>query len=296
MAQVTLPVREQGFGATSRRDAWWLGPLLTLLGLLAFLVYANYIVFFVPGYFEIRKNTADFFAPDNPAVAPYLAPFHSPLIYDEQSPHRWITARQPSWWPSWSPLVFSSAMLILIFPAGFRLTCYYYRKAYYRAFWADPPACAVGEPRKTYWGENHWPLLFQNIHRYFLYAALVILLFLAWDALYAFYWPVVEGNRVVGHRLGMGLGTLIMWVNVVLLAGFTFGCNSLRHLVGGRLDCFSCPNNVAKERAGYRAWRLVSWFNERHMLWAWLSLFSVGFADFYIRMCAAGYWHDVRFF
>ncbi len=293
MAQVTLPVREQGFGATSRRDAWWFGPLLTFLGLLAFLIYANVIVFAVPGYFEIRQDKSEFFKRNNPAVAPYLAPFHSPLIYDLQSPHAWIHKDKPGWW--FLPF-FSSAMLILIFPAGFRLTCYYYRKAYYRAFWADPPACAVGEPRHSYWGENRWPLLFQNIHRYFLYAAIVILLFLLWDAIYAFWWPVVQGNQVVGHRIGMGLGTLIMWINVVLLAGFTFGCNSLRHLVGGRLDCFSCPNNIAQARGGYKVWRIVSWFNERHMLWAWVSLFSVGFTDFYIRMCAAGYWSDIRIF
>jgi hypothetical protein len=294
MAQVTLPVRQEGFGVTSRRDTWWLGPLLTLLGLLAFVIYANAIVFFVPGYFEIRQNKAEFFKQNNPAVAPYLAPFHSPLLYDAQSVHAWIHRDKPSWW--FLPF-FSSAMLILIIPAGFRFTCYYYRKAYYRAFWADPPACAVGEPRKSYWGENHWPLLFQNIHRYFLYGAIVVLLFLVWDAIYAFWWPTDTSGRLTGsHQMGMGLGTLLMWINVILLAGFTFGCNSLRHLVGGRLDCFSCPNNVAQARGGYKVWRVVSWFNERHVLWAWVSLFSVGFTDFYIRMCAAGQWNDLRFF
>src|SRR5689334_17524658 len=124
MTQLTtvMPPAE-GFGVTSRRDAWWAGPLATLIGLLLFLIYANAIVFFVPGYFEIREDKSEFFKANNPTVAPYLAPFHSPLIYDPQSPHSWIKARQPSWWPSWSPLVFSSAMLILIFPAGFRLTC-----------------------------------------------------------------------------------------------------------------------------------------------------------------------------
>src|SRR5205809_3099108 len=190
--------REEGFGNTARRDAWWAGPLATLIGLLAFLVYANYIVFLVPGYFEIRQDRSHFFNGHNPAVAPYLAPFHSPLLYDEQSYHAWIHSARPGRWPDWAP--FSSAMLILIFPARFRLTCYYYRKAYYRACWADPPACAVGEPRKSYWGENHWPLLFQNVHRYFLYAAIVVLLFLLWDALVAFWWPVVEGDRITGHR------------------------------------------------------------------------------------------------
>jgi hypothetical protein len=297
MAQAIMPVREERFGATSRRDAWWVGPLLTLLGLLAFLIYANVIVFAVPGDFEIREDPNDFFKSGNRVVAPYLAPFHSPLLFDAISPHAWIHTARPTWWPETAP--FSSAMLILIFPAGFRLTCYYYRKAYYRAFWADPPACAVGEPRKTYWGENHWPLLFQNIHRYFLYAATIVLLFLIWDAIYAFWWPTSRDGNLLpngGHQIGMGLGTLIMWINVVLLTGFTLGCNSLRHLVGGRLNCFSCPNNVAQQRGGYRLWRIVSRFNDYHMEWAWLSLFSVGFVDFYIRMCAAGYWHDIRFF
>jgi hypothetical protein len=307
MAQVsTPPGQEKTFGATARRDAWWLGPLLTFLGLLAFLVYANVVVFFVPGNFEIRQDRGgreQFFKPDNHAVAPYLAPFSSPLIYDEQSHHRWIKAAHPGWWPDGAP--FSSAMLILVFPAMFRFTCYYYRKAYYRAFWADPPACAVGEPRKGYLGENHWPLLIQNSHRYWMYAAVVFLVLLGWDALQAFLcWGTDEhGNVGGGWGLGMGLGSLIMLANVVLLAGFTFGCNSVRHLVGGRLNhfsCFNCPvaNGKPREqlRPGYYAWRFSSRFNDYHMLWAWLSLFSVGFTDLYIRLCSAGVWNDVRFF
>jgi hypothetical protein len=62
------------------------------------------------------------------------------------------------------------------------------------------------------------------------------------------------------------------------------------------MDCFSCPHNVAQTTGRYKLWQRVTWFNEQHMLWAWLSLISVGFVDFYIRMCAAGYWSDVRFF
>jgi hypothetical protein len=311
MASVSAPPGHHAtFGETSRRDAWWVGPVLTFLGLLAFLIYANYIVFFVPGYFEIRHDNKDFFKPDNPAVAPYLAPFHAPLLYDAQSHHAWVHSAQPSWWPGWFPLRFSSAMLILIFPAMFRFTCYYYRKAYYRSFWADPPACAVGEPRKSYWGENRWPLLIQNSHRYWMYAAVVFLLLLTWDAIAAFWWPTLDAQGIPtgGHQLGMGLGTLIMIVNIVLLACFTFGCNSVRHLVGGRLNhfsCMSCPmaNGAGKEqkseeqvRPAYRIWHYSTILNENHMLWAWLSLFSVGFTDFYIRMCAAGIWHDPRFF
>lgn len=315
MATVSVPPgQEKTYGATARRDPWWVGPLLTFLGLLAFLIYAHLIVFFVPGYFEIRRDRPGqfqlgrdgvFFNANNPTVAPYLAPFHSPLLYDAQSHHAWMHQERPGWWPGWAP--FSSAMLILIFPAMFRFTCYYYRKAYYRSFWADPPACAVGEPRQSYWGENRWPLLIQNSHRYWMYAAVVFLVLLTWDALYAFWWPTLDaaGNPTGGHQFGMGLGTLIMLVNILCLACFTFGCNSVRHLAGGRLNhfsCFNCPKaNGAAARAGdlrlgYRTWSWSTVLNENHMLWAWLSLFSVGFTDFYIRMCAMGLWNDVRFF
>src|ERR1700731_405225 len=53
--------------------------------------------------------------------------------------------------PMYSPILWT--------PGGFRLTCYYYRGAYYKAFWADPPSCTVGEPRKSYWGEATFPLV-----------------------------------------------------------------------------------------------------------------------------------------
>ena len=148
--------------------------------------------------------------------------------------------RRPSWWPVWVP--FSAAIFILWGPALFRLTCYYYRKAYYRAFWADPPACAVGEPRKSYWGENRWPLILQNSHRYWMYVATVFLVILWYDALHAFWWPSDRAGHHLsgGHQVGMGLGTLIMLLNVVFLSFFTLGCNSVRHLVGGRHNCFNC--------------------------------------------------------
>jgi len=294
----TLGTHAKDWGATTRRDAWWVGPLLTFLGLCAFLIYGTWAAW-MGNHFEIRKNLHGQldWAAGSP-VAPYLSPFFSPLVYDPISPHAWIhrDLKQEIGLPFWFP--FSAGFLILAFPGLFRVTCYYYRKAYYRSFWQDPPACAVGEPRKSYWGENRWPLLFQNSHRYWMYFAVIFLVFLWYDALYAFYWPnlAADGVTVTGHRFGMGLGTLIMVIDVVLLSGFTLGCNSLRHLVGGRLDCFSCANNIARERSGYRAWRFVSWFNDRHMLWAWMSLFSVGFTDLYIRLCSMGVWKDVTFF
>src|SRR5207249_2785889 len=89
----------------------------------------------------------------------YISPFYSPEIFGD-SPHSWFGPK-PGWWPGW--LLFSPALLVLWAPAGFRVTCYYYRGAYYKAFWADPPACTVGEPRNSYWGERSFPLIMQNV-------------------------------------------------------------------------------------------------------------------------------------
>ena len=160
--------------------------------------------------------------------ANYLSPFYSPEIFGS-SPHA-IFGPKGDWWPSW--LLFSPALLVLWAPAGFRLTCYYYRGAYYKAFWADPPACAVGEPRKGYLGENSFPLIMQNVHRYFLYLALLFILILAHDAWNAMWFAEASGSK----RFGIGVGTIVLTLNVILLGGYTFGCHSLRHLIGGFLD------------------------------------------------------------
>jgi hypothetical protein len=259
MAGVSLPLRQRSFGKTSRRDRWWLIPALVFVGLSAFVVYATWAAL------QGRHYT----------YGPYLSPFYSPELFGD-SEHAWF-GKVPPGWPDWLP--YSPALLILWAPAGFRVTCYYYRGAYYKAFWADPPACAVGEPRQGYIGESNWPLIIQNVHRYFLYAALLILAVLAWDALKAFWFA---------DGFGVGVGTLVLVVNVVLLAGYTFGCHSLRHLVGGRLDC------VSQSPTCFKLYKGCSALNRRHMLWAWLSLVSVMFADVYVRMCSLGYWTDWR--
>ena len=118
--------------------------------------------------------------------------------------------------------VFTGA-LILWAPGGFRLTCYYYRGAYYKAFWADPPACTVGEPRKTYLGERSFPLIMQNVHRYFLYLALIFILILAYDVWKAMWFADPAGGK---PSFGIGIGTIVLAINVVLLSGYTFGCHS----------------------------------------------------------------------
>jgi hypothetical protein len=176
-------------------------------------------------------------------------------------------------------------MLILPFPGLFRVTCYYYRGAYYRAFWADPPACTVGEPRKKYIGESSFPLILQNIHRYFLYVALGFVVVL-WHDVYKALWFT---DPATGETtFGIGVGTLVLAVNVTLLSGYTLGCHVLRHVVGGFKD------RLSGAPVRRRVYDCVSCLNRSHLLWAWNSLLSVMFADFYVRLCSMGIWTDYR--
>jgi hypothetical protein len=217
---------------------------------------------------------------------------YSPVLWDPvgvHSGHAWF-GQAPGWMLSvWPPfLAFSPAFLVLWAPGGFRFTCYYYRGAYYKAFWADPITCAVGEPgfRGTkYRGERFLPLTLQNVHRYFLYLALLFIVFLSYDAVLSY----VFTNPLTGAKgFGVGLGSLVLTINPILLGGYTLGCHSLRHLVGGRKDCLS---SLGARKAAYDC---VSCLNRNHMRWAWFSLFWVGFTDLYVRLCAMGIFHDVR--
>src|SRR6516225_2434963 len=169
MSSENVLLKQRSFGETMRRGAWWAQPLFVFLGLSTFVVYSTWAAFQGTHYW-LDQNGAD-----------YLSPFYSPEIFGS-SPHA-IFGPKPDWWPSF--LLFSPALLVLWAPAGFRLTCYYYRGAYYKAFWADPPSCAVGEPRQSYWGERSLPLILQNVHRYFLYVALIFLVILALDVWHA---------------------------------------------------------------------------------------------------------------
>jgi hypothetical protein len=164
------------------------------------------------------------------------------------------------------------------------VTCYYYRGAYYKSFWADPPSCAVGEPRALYRGEAALPLILQNVHRYFMYLAIPILGVLAYDVWKAMWFPAPGG----GTRFGLGLGTVVLAANVVLLGGYALGCHSLRHVVGGRLDRLS---GSPIRRTAYDC---ASCLNRRHMSWAWCSLFGVALADLYVRLCSMGVIRDWR--
>src|SRR5690606_8044353 len=166
----TLGGHPQELGSTLRTDNWWVGPLITLVVLTGFSVYATWALFQGSHYY----------------AAPYLSPFYSPVLFTNLAApgaaplEHSLFGAWPTWWPDTPLLPASPALLILIFPLLFRFTCYYYRKAYYRAFTASPPGCAVspgGRPR--YHGETRF-LLFQNLHRYAMYIALLYVVILSY--------------------------------------------------------------------------------------------------------------------
>jgi hypothetical protein len=246
-------------GQTARRDRWWEAPAVTAAGLTAFGVYSIVVAAMGTDYLYTRGG------------AKYLSPFYSPDL------------------KSWGLHIgFTYAFFVVWVPLAFRLTCYYYRKAYYRSFFLSPPACAVAGPSgRRYRGEAKFPYVLMNLHRFFLYLATVVLGFLTYDTVRAFLFRTSHGSL----EFGVGLGSLVMLINVVLLALFTFGCNSVRHLVGGKLDCFTCS---AAARARHKAWLGVSMLNRWHMQWAWISLGWVALTDLYIRLASAGAFHDPR--
>ncbi len=263
-APVRLPVRR--FGETARHDAWWIQPLVVFLGLSTFLVYSTWAAF----------------QGDHYTYGPYLSPFYSPEIFGN-SPHSWF-----------GPPPGSVARVAAVLAGAadsadsrlFRLTCYYYRGAYYKAFWADPPSCTVGEPRSTYRGEHSFPLILQNIHRYMLFLSLARLV------------PPVHGcvEGAVVHRSGDRHG-VVRHRRRHARSGHQ--CVALER-VSVRLSFAASSRGrlrrrvVAFDRMGARAYSCVSCLNRRHMLWAWCSLFSVGFADLYVRLCSMGVWSDFR--
>ncbi len=245
---------------TLRTDRWWLQPLLTVVVLVLFIAYSSFRAF----------QNAYYYAP------PYISPFYSPCI---------TTRCEGGTFPEFfaGPAWISPALYILVLPLAFRLTSYPNRTAYYRSFWQAPPACAVAEPHRSYTGETRVPLIGQNVHRYFLYAALLFNVILFYEAFMSFRDETGEW----GH---MGLGTLILLINAVLLFLYSVSCHSCRHIVGGRLNSFS------KHPLRYKAWGVVSKLNARHMQYAWASLFTVAFADFYVFLLATGTISDLRFF
>ena len=246
----------QGFGTTNRRDRWAIYPVLQAI---VFTICAGYLTF-------SGVLWGPLFGPQYVQADGYLSPLFSPLI---------LFKDMPTW--------LSPGLLILWIPIGFRATCYYYRKAYYRFYFADPAGCAVGEPtvHRRFALENAFPFILQNLHRYMLYLAFIPLFFLWTDVVAAFgNW---DAAGIAHPRIGFG-GVLFL-LNTTLLTGYSLSCHSLRHLVGGRVDCFSCTR---ARRVRYTLWQRLTDLNRNHMWWAWTSLITVTLADVYVRLLEAG--------
>ncbi|MBM3266310.1 MAG: succinate dehydrogenase [Candidatus Sericytochromatia bacterium] len=271
----TSPSSQIPFGATSRRDNWWVEPLLNFIGFTTFVIYSLWVTF-----------TPELPVGDLGQVMTYKWP---PVPAGEHGSHGWVYLSpffSPEFGGSWWK--YSPAILVLWMPLGFRATCYYYRKMYYRTYFMDPPGCAVGDHKgHKYAGETAFPWILQNAHRWFLYLAIYVVAVLWFDALRALWIPADAAAAIkaaggeVSAGFHFGIGNAIMLLNAAFLSFYTFGCHALRHLVGGNIDCWSCTK-FGKTR--HKLWTIVTRLNEHHMFWAWVSMIVVGLTDLYVRM------------
>ena len=264
LSEAPARTRAQIGERTLRKDPWWNRGRIVASLLTIWVLYATVRVFMGHWYWVPQYH--------------YLTPFYSPCVSGECVPG---SSTLGTWIPAVPPII-PYAFVSLVFVLGFRLSCYYYRGAYYRAFWRAPAACAVREPHARYTGETRVPLIAQNLHRYFFYAAVLVGILLTYDVAQAFRGP--DGN------FGIGLGSLIMLANVVLLWGYALGCHSCRHITGGRLKNFS------SHPARYWFWTKVSWLNARHLQFAWITLGTLMLTDLYIMLLASGAFADPRIF
>jgi hypothetical protein len=250
---------------TLRIDNWLKSPIIIDLGFAAFVIYATVRAFWGSAYW----------------VAPYhyLTPFYSPCVSTACQPGSSHFGHWVGDLPWFIPMAFVSLPFLLLF----RLTCYYYRGAYYRTVWQSPTACAVAEPHAKYTGETRLPLIIQNAHRYFFYIAVIISLINSYDAIMAFH------SDKTTSGFGFGLGNIILVGNVIMLWVYTISCHSCRHVTGGRLKHFS------KHPVRYWIWTQVSKLNTRHKQYAWITLGTLMLTDFYVMLVASGTISDPRF-
>ncbi len=243
---------------------------MTVVILTAFVIYSTWAAFVGKNYYAGVAFGRDL-----------ISPFYSPCIANSCVPGSHSFGTLPFW--NYSP-----ALLILIFPLGFRLTCYYYRKAYYRSFWWSPPACAVADAHGSYSGETRFPLIFQNIHRYFFWILLLFNCILTYDAILAFRQPYLV-NGVEHVHIGISVGTAVLCANAAFLWLYSLSCHACRHFCGGQVKSF------AKHPTRHKLWKFVSPLNAHHMRFAWISLFGVALCDLYVRLVASGTIHDPGF-
>lgn len=261
MAIVTEKNLPQGSFSNHLKYTWWFKPLLQGLVIIIFVAYTTATLFFSSVFGDGKFGN-----------------YRSP-IFDIDVPQSVLNALH---WPANNPFL-PTALLVLWVPIGYRATCYYMRRIYYRSFFGNPPACAtngVDFRRGKYTGERFLPFILNNYHRYFLYAAIVVAL-IHWIEL-----PNAFNMGTSSHyQFGIGVGTIIIALDTLLLTFYVLSCHAFRHLFGGGSNCYSCSSLKTAE---HKTWKVISVLNEYHGTFFWLSLISVMVADFYIRLLVPG--------
>ncbi len=176
---------------------------------------------------------------------------------------------------------YSPTVLVIPLIALFRITCYAYRKDYYRNVFRHPLSCradARGEPDGRKYSGERTLFALNNYHRYFLYVGLIILPWFYWDSYQSMFW--------VGGYFQFGVGSFLIILNTITLTLWTVSCHAFRHLTGGNVECYSCtlaPNTRKKFYLGQSA------LNRFHEQFAFISLVIVIGVDIYIRALMAGF-------
>ncbi len=245
------------------QSVWNLERIHALVIFGIFILYGTFRAF-ENNYYDIPLMAArGLFTSDDGTVPHLLSPYYSPPLH-----------HLPFW-----PAFLSPSLFLLAFPGSFRLTCYFCRRTYYRAIFGTPPSCAAREVmrRSNYTGEREFPFYLQNLHRYTLYFIMVFVFF---------HWiHLLEAFRFSESKYGIGVGTIICAIDTVLLSLYVGSCHSFRHLIGGVTNKFSASKRTLFEQ---KMWQRVTRLNEKHGLFFWASLYSVGLYDLYVRSVASG--------
>ena len=261
---IKLPVIN-GLGRTDRIDNWWAQPFWMGLALTAALIYTAWRLILFPEsiHYKLEGSTV-------------VSPIFSPNILE------WSLFGLNEWeHPSWV----NAAILVLWIPFGFRGTCYYMRRVYYRTFFQSPTGCWVDEPdinKKIGYGGEKRLFIFNNLHRYFLYAAMIIIVIKWWDVTHTLHFDT---------GWGFSCGTFIMATEAFLLTMYVTSCHALRHLAGGSLDRW--VSGISALRG--RLFKRISVFNRSHGFWFWTSLGFVFLGDLWTIAVAEEYISDMAF-